>query len=120
MPRLTRFLQFHSLGNHAEGDYSTSTFGIDLTTPDSRSAFDHLMAFPSVKHAVALKGSRFLATEESHSIRVFDVNTGCLQYMLRTPLINDDPTIVLDVCVNFFLCAIVTQRFSRNSAASTA
>ena len=68
------------------------------------------LTFPSVKHAVALKGSIFLATDESHNIRVFNVNTGTLQYVLRVPLVHGDTTLQLDV--RLWICAVFSFLFS--------
>ena len=84
----------------SESEYTATSLGVDFHAQDPQTALHTFVTFPTVKHAVALKGSIFLATEESHHVRVFDVTTGTLQYILRTPLVHGDHTLQLDVSVS--------------------
>lgn len=75
------------------GTVMATTLGLDFDSSDPNIAFTTLTSFRSVRNCVKLHGSTFLATNDTHHIRVFDADTGHLKYVLRVPLLNDDPTL---------------------------
>lgn len=54
--------------------------------------------FPSSLVALKLEGSAFFCSDPSNVVRIYDINSGHLRYILRVPLIHGDPTVWNDVC----------------------
>ncbi|KAI0690971.1 hypothetical protein BC835DRAFT_1417453 [Cytidiella melzeri] len=59
----------------------------------NREAFREYSSFPSFKTAIRLHGPLFYATDDTHSIRIIDINTGNLLYLLKVPLLHLDATV---------------------------
>ncbi|KAF7798705.1 hypothetical protein EIP86_009929 [Pleurotus ostreatoroseus] len=77
-----------------DGPLVTTSLNLDFTA--STPAFRECVSFHSFKHCLLFDGSTFLATDNSHHVRVFNTELGILQYSLLVPLIHDDPTMTID------------------------
>lgn len=81
---------YDSCMTHDDHDHWNSNVNFNITQYSS---------FPSFQTAVRLEGALYFATDESHAIRVINIDTGCIMYDLAAPVLHDDPTIFLEVSI---------------------
>ena len=70
---------------------------LDFSATTRESGFVLVQGFASPPTALKLAGNLFFATDDSNRIRVYDVTSGELKYVLRVPLLLNDQTIFLEV-----------------------
>ncbi|KIP03044.1 hypothetical protein PHLGIDRAFT_499330 [Phlebiopsis gigantea 11061_1 CR5-6] len=76
--------------------FKTSAYTLDLSAASPQSGFILVQAFESLPTPLKLAGSQFFATDDSNRVRVYDVTSGQLNYVLRVPLLLNDETIFLE------------------------
>ncbi|GJE99250.1 hypothetical protein PsYK624_155000, partial [Phanerochaete sordida] len=74
----------------------TFACGIDFSATDPDNAFEVLQQFESLGTPVKLDASTFFATDDSHRITAYSVETGSVLYVLRVPLMHNDQTVFLE------------------------
>ena len=79
------------------GSHITTALSIDFSASDSSKGFAPHSSFSSFQTSLRLEGSLFLAVDETNAIRVLDVDSGRLMYVLRLPLFHADPGVNLKV-----------------------